>query len=117
MARIVDKNGEMPQKLDRIMLLEVPIIVRIGSRKMSLGEVVGLTPGMIVELPQQAGDQLDLLVNNKPIGSGTAVKVGENFGLKISYIGEAKDRIEAMGPNTAATGGGPGADVELHPGT
>lgn len=91
----------MSQNLGRIMSLEVPIIVRIGSRKMSLGDVIALTPGMIVELPQQAGDQLELLVNNKPIGNGSAVKVGENFGLKISYIGEARDRIEALGPASA----------------
>ena len=39
----------------------------------------------------------NLLVNNKPIGSGNAVKVGENFGIRINFIGDLKDRILAMG--------------------
>lgn len=92
----------MAPNLDRIMALEIPIIVRLGERPMSLGEVVSMVPGMIIELPKNAEEELDLMVNNKPIGSGIAVKVGENFGIRISFIGDLATRIRALGP---ATGG------------
>lgn len=84
------------------MEIEVPIIVRLGTRSMSMGEVLAMVPGTILELPKRSDDDLDLLVNNKSIGSGTAVKVGENFGLRLSYVGDAKERIQAMGPIAAA---------------
>lgn len=80
------------------MALEVPIIVRLGERPMSLGEVVSMVPGMIIELPKSAEEELDLMVNNKSVGSGIAVKVGENFGIKISFIGDLASRIRALGP-------------------
>jgi flagellar motor switch protein FliN/FliY len=83
--------------LSSALRLEVPVIVRLGERTLTLGEVIGLAPGAIIELPKTAEAELDLLVNNKQIGTGTAVKVGENFGLRISYIGDVRERIEAMG--------------------
>ncbi|MEX2218673.1 MAG: FliM/FliN family flagellar motor C-terminal domain-containing protein, partial [Phycisphaerales bacterium] len=56
--------------------LEVPVIVRLGERVMTVGEVIGLAPGAIIELPKTSEAELDLLVNNKQIGTGTAVKEG-----------------------------------------
>lgn len=92
----------MQPDLDRIMNIEVPIIVRLGERMMTLGEVLALAPGTIIELPNQADDELTLCVNNKAVGKGSAVKVGENFGIRISSVGDLPDRVEAMGPITTA---------------
>lgn len=92
----------MSSNLDRILALEVPIIVRLGERPMNLGDVVSMVPGMIIELPKSAEEELDLMVNNKTIGSGIAVKVGENFGIRISFIGDMAARIRAMGPAEGA---------------
>lgn len=88
----------MSSNLDQILKIDVPIVVRVGERKMPLSEVLRLVPGSMIELPKHAEDELDLLVNNREIGVGTAVKVGENFGLRISYIGDVKLRIAAVGP-------------------
>jgi flagellar motor switch protein FliN/FliY len=85
-----------------ILALEVPVIVRVGERVLTLGEVISLVPGAIIELAKHAEDELDLLVNNKQIGTGTAVKVGENFGLRISFIGDVRQRIAALGQSPAA---------------
>jgi flagellar motor switch protein FliN/FliY len=91
----------MASDLSALLRLEVPVIVRLGERTMTLNEVLGLVPGAIIELPKNADEELDLLVNNKQIGTGTAVKVVENFGIRISYIGDLKARIEALGGKDA----------------
>ena len=88
----------MQPDLDRILKIEVPVIVRLGERQMTLGEVRSLMPGMLIELPNHSDDELCLLVNNKVVGQGSAVKVGENFGICISHIGAIEDRVEALGP-------------------
>lgn len=91
-----------------VLKLEVPIIVRLGERLMTVEEVIGLAPGALIELPKSAEAELDLMVNNKVVGTGTAAKVGENFGIRISFIGDVRSRLEAAlnsGPtagNTAA---------------
>ena len=87
----------MGSELDRILRLEVPIIVRLGQQRLRTRDVVSLVPGAIIELNKTAEEELDLLVNNKQIGSGAAVKVGENFGLRVTYIGDVRERIAALG--------------------
>lgn len=88
--------------LQALLRLEVPVIVRLGGREMAMNEVLALAPGAIIELPKNAEEPLDLLVNNKLIGRGAAVKIGENFGLRISQIGDVRERIEAMGGASTA---------------
>jgi flagellar motor switch protein FliN/FliY len=92
----------MAADLRSILKLEVPVIVLIGDRSMSMKDVINLAPGAIIELPKQADDELNVLVNNKPIGFGRAVKVGENFGVRITYVGDVARRIRAMGDAAAA---------------
>ncbi len=87
----------MSTELQSILGIDVPVIVQIASRKMTVGEIMGLAPGTIIELPKLADDELDLLIANKRIGSGKAVKVGENFGIRVSGVDDVRDRIEAMG--------------------
>ncbi len=93
----------MPRQLEAILKLEVPIIVLIGERQLPLSQLLALRPGSIIELPKSAEDELELLVNNKPIGTGIAVKLGENFGIKISYVGNLRQRIEALGAEDIST--------------
>lgn len=87
----------MASRLSAILKLEVPLIVQIGTRDMPVQEVLSLAPGAILELPKLADEELEILVNNKPIGLGMAVKVGENFGVRVTYVGDLRHRIEAMG--------------------
>ena len=79
-----------------ILNLTVPMIVQIGQRKLPVGEVLPLAPGSIIELPKSADEELAFCINNKTIGTGSAVKVGENFGIRISEINSARDRAETV---------------------
>ena len=74
----------MSADVNAILALEIPLIVEIASRRMSLSEAVNLSHGAIIEFPKNADGALRILVNNKPVGSGSAVKVGENFGVRVA---------------------------------
>jgi len=86
-------------ELARILQLEVPIIVKLAERKLNLSEVMRLGTGAIIEFIKSSEQPLELLVNNKVIGVGEAVKVGENFGLRITQIGDLKQIVSALGQN------------------
>lgn len=86
-----------PNELKRILRLEVPVIVKLAERKLTVAEVMRLGSGAIIEFFKSSEEPLELLVNNKPIGVGEAVKVGENFGLKITQIGDVKQIIRMLG--------------------
>ena len=83
--------------LSRILRLEVPVIVKLAERKLSLSEVMRLGTGAIIEFFKSSEEPLELLINNKVIGAGEAVKVGENFGLRLTQIGDVKQVIRSMG--------------------
>ncbi len=102
----------MPAGIESILALEVPVIVQIAERMMPVEDVVSLAPGAIIELPKSSNDDLEILVNNKVIGTGTAVKVGENFGVRVSYIGDLTHRLSAMGDGAEPAVGEPAPDEE-----
>jgi flagellar motor switch protein FliN/FliY len=90
----------MATDLKTIVKLQVPVIVQVGTLSVPMDDILGLTPGAILELGKPAEEELTLMVNNKPIGTGEAVKVGENFGIRITQIGSAEQRVRAMGSET-----------------
>ncbi len=92
----------MPQKnpradLRRILQLSVPVTTVLAERLMSVESVVAITVGTIIEFDVPFDSDLALRVSDRPIGAGQAVKVGENFGLRITQIGTVQDRIDALG--------------------
>jgi flagellar motor switch protein FliN/FliY len=99
----VVRNTESPSpspadgELRRILNVRVPVIVRLAGRDLAVGEVMKLSHGSILEMQKHCEEPLHLMVNNQVIGEGEAIKVGENFGLRLTAVGDLRDRVEAMG--------------------
>ncbi|MCX5661220.1 MAG: FliM/FliN family flagellar motor switch protein [Planctomycetota bacterium] len=87
----------MATDIQTILKLTVPVIVQVGRRRLPMDDVLALGPGAILELPKASEEDLELLVNNKVVGKGTAVKVGENFGIRITSVGSPIERVRALG--------------------
>ena len=83
-------------RLAGILKLAVPVVVRLAHRQMPLREIVKVVPGTILEFDRMVGEELDLMVNNRQIGSGVAVKVNECFGLRITRIGTPRERLSSL---------------------
>lgn len=102
MAVLTGKSGKHPASsaadLQRILQIRVPVIVKLAERKITLQEVLRLGNGSIIEFYKSSDDALEILINNKPIGVGVAVKVGENFGIRLTQIGDVKQVVSALGP-------------------
>lgn len=92
----------MTANLDAILQLEAPIIVEIGSRDLPVEAILSLAPGSIIELTKGMDEELEIKVNNHAIGLGHAVKVGENFGVRVGFVGDVVARIRALAENTAS---------------
>ena len=83
--------------LTRILEIEVPVIVRLAHRAMRVKEIMKFATGSIIEFDKAADAELDLMINNEVIGHGQAVKVGENFGLRVLHVLSIQEKIEALG--------------------
>ncbi|MBI1825036.1 MAG: FliM/FliN family flagellar motor switch protein [Planctomycetes bacterium] len=84
-------------ELDRILGLTVPCSVILARRQMSIQSILAVTVGTIVEFNVPFDADLTLYVANHPIARGQAIKVGENFGLRIDKIDSIEHRIDALG--------------------
>ncbi|MEZ5278643.1 MAG: flagellar motor switch protein FliN [Opitutaceae bacterium] len=73
-----------PMKL--IMDVKVRLTVQLGSCSLAMKDVIGLAPGTVIQLGQQASDPVGLYVNDKLIAHGEVVVVDENFGIKITAL-------------------------------
>ena len=93
----------MSTDINMIMSLEVPLVVILGERPTKVHDIRNWIQGSIIELGKEAEEDLEVRVNNRPIGQGSAVKVGENFGIKLNYIGNPEERINAMGPDSGGS--------------
>ncbi len=87
----------MPVELRRILQLEVPVIVQLADRYMEMADVLALNVGSVIEFDRKFDAELELVVSDRQVGLGHAVKVGENFGLRITRIGTIYDTIRALG--------------------
>lgn len=89
------------------------MVVRLAERRLRLQDVLSLVPGSIIELEKNAEKELDLLINDKQVGNGTAVKVGENFGIKLTFIGDLATRVDAMNASPAGASAEDAAAAEM----
>ena len=80
----------------RILKLRVPVVVRLAQRPMKMSILMKMVPGTILEFDRRVDRELALLVSNHQIGVGFAVKADEHFGLRITFVGDVKQRIESL---------------------
>jgi flagellar motor switch protein FliN len=85
-----------PATIARILRLRVPVVVRLAERRMPLQDVLRIVPGTMLEFDRTVDNELDLMVKNHQIGGGVAVKVDEHFGLRITFVGDVKQRLQSL---------------------
>ena len=62
------------------------VSVELGRTRMTVRELLSLTPGAIVELDRAAGSPVDLLVNGTLMARGEVVVVDEEFAVRVTEI-------------------------------
>jgi flagellar motor switch protein FliN/FliY len=66
--------------------VEMGVTAELGRRRMSVRDLLSLTPGAVIELDRAAGSPVDVLVNGTLIARGEVVVIDEEFGIRISEI-------------------------------
>jgi flagellar motor switch protein FliN len=79
-------RGGPTKGLDLLHDVEMEVSAELGRTRMSVRELLSLSPGAVVELDRAAGSPADLLVNGRLIARGEVVVIDENFGLRITEI-------------------------------
>ncbi|MGD0088787.1 MAG: flagellar motor switch protein FliN [Planctomycetota bacterium] len=80
------------------MVLDVPVTINasLGTTNMLISDLLQLGPGSVVELGKRAGEPVDLFVNDKLIAVGEVVVVNDTFGVRVTEVIDAKQRVQAL---------------------
>ena len=95
--QLPENSQQKPQRsIDMLMDVTLPIAIELGRTNMTIGNILNLGPGSVVELNKLAGEPVDLLVNEKLIARGEVVVVDENFGIRITSMISQHERIKSL---------------------
>ncbi|MFQ5828966.1 MAG: flagellar motor switch protein FliN [Candidatus Methylomirabilia bacterium] len=96
LEKVVAQPGGPTPGLDMILDIMLPVTVELGRTKMLIRDILALSPGSVLELEKLAGEPVDLLVNDRLIGKGEVVIIDENFGVRLTQISRAAERIQSL---------------------
>jgi flagellar motor switch protein FliN/FliY len=89
--RATSSNG-----IDMLLDVNLQVSVEIGRTRLQIRDILQLGPGSILELDKQAGEAVDILVNDKPIAKGEVIIIDESFGVRLTSISSVTDRIKNL---------------------
>jgi flagellar motor switch protein FliN/FliY len=87
----------VPSNLGLILDIPVRVTVELGRTRKTVGEILNLSPGSVVELDKLAGEPVDVLVNGKLVARGEVVVIDENFGIRVTEIVSRAERVKSVG--------------------
>jgi len=74
--------------LDILMDVPVTLSLEVGRATMSVGELLKLGQGAVVELDRAVGEPLDVMVNGALVARGEIVLVNDKFGIRLTSVVE-----------------------------
>ncbi len=82
--------------LDAILDIPVNLSLEVGRSKISIRNLLQLNQGSVIELDRLAGEPLDVLINGTLVARGEVVVVNDKFGLRLTDVVSAQERIKRL---------------------
>lgn len=82
----------LPQSLECLTDLELPVAVVLGRAKVRVREALKLTAGSLIELDRRVNDPVEIIVHNVVVARGEVVSVKGNYGVRIQEVSSARER-------------------------
>ena len=81
---------------DVLQSVPVTLSVEVGRTRLKIRDLLRLKQGSVIELERNAGEPLDLLVNNTVVAQGEVVLVNDRYGVRLTRILPSEDRVETL---------------------
>ena len=95
-----DTSPEMPggpeEQIGFILDIPLEIRVELGRTRMQINELLKLGQGSVIELGKSAGENLEILANNRLIAKGEVVVTKEKYGIRLTEIISPMERVETL---------------------
>jgi len=84
------------QNLDFLLDIPLEISVELGKTKISIGDLLKLSQGAVVELNKSTEQPLDIFVNRKLMAHGEVVVVNDKFAVRLTNIISPGERVKTL---------------------
>lgn len=87
-APVPPGGGEGKGGAIREALLRIPLVMSavLAEKPARVRDVLALRPGQVLEFSRRADEPLSLVAGGRLLAEGTAVKIGERFGLQLEAL-------------------------------
>lgn len=94
----LDDEGQPQSEVNLDMVLDIPVTIsmEIGRTRINIRNLLQLSQGSVVELDRLAGEPMDVLVNDTLIAHGEVVVVNDKFGIRLTDVISASERIKKL---------------------
>lgn len=89
-------TAEQPKNIDFILDIPMKVSIYVGSTKMAIRDLLQLAQGSVIELDKLAGEPMEVMVNNKLVAKGEVVVVNEKFGIRLTDVVSAAERVKQL---------------------
>jgi flagellar motor switch protein FliN len=90
------EGGGSQKNIDFILDIPMSVAVYVGSTKMAIRDLLQLAQGSVIELDKLAGEPMEVMVNNKLVARGEVVVVNEKFGIRLTDVVSAAERVQQL---------------------
>ena len=80
----VNKPNSVMEEAKNFLDIPVRITIQLASRNMKVKDILQLQQSSIVELPKSAGENVDILVNNRLIAGGEVLELEGTTGVRLT---------------------------------
>jgi flagellar motor switch protein FliN/FliY len=88
-------KGAPAGSLDNLLDVTCTVTAELGRRKLTIGEVLKLNVGAILELDRAVSEPVDVMVQGTLLARGEVVVVDDRFAIRIKEIIDSKRRDAA----------------------
>jgi flagellar motor switch/type III secretory pathway protein FliN len=75
-----------PERLERILSLELPVIVVLAEKEMTLEQILALDKDAMISFDRRDDAPLDFWVNDQRVGSGKAIQVAGRLAIHVRQV-------------------------------
>ena len=85
-AELVKRPEGVPEEFFDFLDIPLEVLIELGRTRRRIRDILALERGSILELPQSAGEELGVYVNNICIGRGIVVVMDDRIGVRITEM-------------------------------
>jgi flagellar motor switch protein FliN/FliY len=92
----VSTEATFDDRIDVILDIDLPLVVRFGKTELPLRALTRLGPGSVIDLGRSPDDPVEVLVSNRVVARGEVVIVSGSYGIRILDVVSQRERVRSM---------------------